>query len=244
MKKTFAALLFSNYLFSQETIQLDRPDQTESVFVVPKNYLQAETGFMFEKINNTDKNFYLPTILWKYGLNNKVELRLITEFSKTITNSEKNYNLQPITLGFKTALIEEKGIIPKISFIGGIEIGKNEILQRKIVIPEFRFTFQNTINEKTSLGYNLGMTWNEELLETYLYTFTLGKTITQKLNYFVEMYGFISPNQTADQRINGGVTYLVNNDFMLDTSAGIGLSKISPKYFLSMGISYRLKLGK
>jgi hypothetical protein len=83
------------------------------------------------------------------------------------------------------------------------------------------------------------MFWNENLQETYLYTFALGKTITQ-LNYFVEMYGFISPDLPADNRINGGFTYLVNNDFMLDTSAGIGLSEISANTFL-LEILYRIK---
>lgn len=242
MKKVLALILLSNFLYSQDIIQLDRPDQTETVFVVPKNFLQIESGFMYEKTNETDKHLHLPTILWKYGLNDKVELRVITEFSKTITNTENIYQLQPISLGFKTALIEEKGIIPKISFIGKAELRKSEILQRKTITPAFRFTFQNNINNKTSLGYNLGMFWNEDLQETYLYTFALGKTITPKLNYFVEMYGFISPDQSADHRINGGFTYLVNTDFMLDTSAGIGLSDTSAKYFISLGISYRIKL--
>ena len=244
MRKIFFTLFFSNFLFSQETIQLDRPDQTETVFVVPKNYIQLESGFMYEKTTETDKHLHLPTILWKYGLNDKVELRIITEFSKTITNSENKYELQPVSLGFKTALIEEKGLIPKISFIGKAEIRKSEILQRKTITPAFRFTFQNNINDNTSLGYNLGMFWNEDLQETYLYTFAYGKTITPKLNYFVEIYGFFNPEQKADNRINGGFTYLVNKNFMLDTSAGIGLSEISAKYFISLGISYRIKFGK
>lgn len=237
-------LLVGNLLFSQDVIQLDRPDQTETVYVVPKKYLQAETGFMYEKANKTDKHFHMPSILWKYGLNDKVELRLITEFSKTISTSENAYELQPISLGFKSALIEEKGIIPKISFIGKVEFVKSEILQKKAIIPAFRFTFQNNINPKTSIGYNLGIIWNEELKETYIYTFTIGKVITNKLNYFLEMYGFISQGLRADHRINGGITYLVNKNFMLDTSAGIGLSKKSIKNFISLGISYRIKLFK
>ncbi|MFN8362934.1 MAG: hypothetical protein U0T85_04755 [Cloacibacterium normanense] len=47
------------------------------------------------------------------------------------------------------------------------------------------------------------MFWNEDLHETYLY-FSLGKH-SPKLNYFVEIYGFVSPNQTADTRLNGGL---------------------------------------
>jgi hypothetical protein len=91
------------------------------------------------------------------------------------------------------------------------------------------------------------MFWNEDLQETYLYTFAYGKTITSKLNYFVEIYGFFNPEQKADNRINGGFTYLVNKDFMLDTSAGIGLSEISAntlfhsEFFIALNSESNLK---
>ncbi len=50
----------------------------------------------------TDNHLHFPTILWKYGFNDKVELRVITNVSKTITNSD--YELQiPVSLGFKTS---------------------------------------------------------------------------------------------------------------------------------------------
>jgi hypothetical protein len=38
--------------FAQEQIETDRPDQTESPATVPHRYLQAETGFMYEKVHN------------------------------------------------------------------------------------------------------------------------------------------------------------------------------------------------
>ena len=49
MKKAITTVLFANFLNAQETIQLDRPDQTESVYVVPKNYLQTEMASCLKK---------------------------------------------------------------------------------------------------------------------------------------------------------------------------------------------------
>ena len=95
MKKAITTVLFANFLQAQETIQLDRPDQTESVYVVPKNYLQTEMGFMFEKTNRENNHFHLPTILWKYGFNDKVELRVITEFSLSTTPSSVFMSYNP-----------------------------------------------------------------------------------------------------------------------------------------------------
>lgn len=240
MKKLIVFLFLSDLLFSQETIQLDRPDQTETVAIVPKNYLQAEAGFSFEKVNALENNYTLPSILWKYGLNNIVELRLTTE----VSHSQNQYKLEPISIGFKTHLIEEKGIIPEVSFIGETEIAKNEITLRNTLIPSFRFTFQNNLTETTCLAYNLGIEWDQNITENYIYTLTLGTSITKKLNCYLEAYGFLSPYKPADHRIDGGFTYLVNKDYMLDASSGIGLSNTSPLYYFALGISYRINLRK
>ncbi|MBC7555707.1 MAG: hypothetical protein H7195_01965, partial [Chryseobacterium sp.] len=60
----------------------------------------------------------LPTLLTKYGISTHTELRLITELNYNKSSNQNRFGLQPVTIGFKTSLIEEKGIIPKISFIG------------------------------------------------------------------------------------------------------------------------------
>lgn len=244
MKKLTLFFFMSDLLYSQETIQLDRPDQTETVAIVPKNYLQAEAGFLFEKVNTNESNYSLPSVLWKYGLNNIVELRLITEYSLSKDGLQNPYKLEPISIGFKTHLMEEKGIIPEISFIGHLSYIKNLTTERKNAVPSFRFTLQNTLSENTSLGYNLGIEWDETHQETYIYTLTVGSTITQKMSYYLEAYGFFNTLKTADQRIDGGFLYVINKDFVIDFSGGIGLSKISPKYFMALGISYRMNLGK
>lgn len=244
MKKLIWLLLLPKTIYSQKTIQLDRPDQTETVAIVPKNYLQEEAGFILEKSKNSEVDYLLPSILWKYGLNNIVELRLLTEFKLNLPNNQYSYQLQPIAIGLKSHLIDEKGAIPSISFIGEAEITKNNVSGKKMLIPSFRFTLQNTITKNMSLGYNLGIEWNEEMQETYIYTLTIGQSITKKINYYLEIYGFLNPYKTADHRIDGGFTYLINNDFMIDISSGIGLSKISISHYYSLGISYRLKLNK
>jgi len=68
-----------------EPIQADRPDQTETPAIVPRGMFQVETGFTFQKNDEISKTNTLPTALWKYGVNENFELRLITEFI-----SEKN----------------------------------------------------------------------------------------------------------------------------------------------------------
>ena len=233
-------------LFGQSLppIQLDRPDQTECPFITPKKYIQIENGFTFETFDQSQKSYNYPSTLWKYGVNEKFELRLITELVSEKTNTNTNSGILPITIGFKTSLFEENGFIPKTSFIGHIttsNIGSKEF-QTKYIAPSFRFTMQHTLTNKISLAYNLGAEWNGENAEhSYIYTITTGFSLVDKIGCYGELYGFIPSDKQADHRFDCGFTYLVNNDFMVDISGGFGLTENSPKNYISLGLSYRFK---
>lgn len=236
-----------NGSFAQElpSIQTDRPDQTECPFIVPINYFQLENGFTYEKTNNESSQIVAPTILTRFGINDHFELRLITEFSIEDDFSNNISGINPILIGFKTRLFEEKGILPITSFIGHIGIPKagSKNFQTLYYAPEFRFTMQHTLSEKQSLSYNLGAEWNGETAEpTFIYTLTSGYTLTEKIGCYIEFYGFCPQLSKPDHRFDAGLTYLLNPNHQFDISGGFGLSKISPKYYLSLGYSFRFKI--
>ncbi|HNP53823.1 MAG TPA: hypothetical protein PKK69_04380, partial [Ferruginibacter sp.] len=64
------------------SIDTDRPDQTESAFIVPKQYFQTEWGFYYEKPASGETHWQYPAALWKYGVSDRFELRLITEIDR------------------------------------------------------------------------------------------------------------------------------------------------------------------
>ena len=252
MKKYYLILLLFELFFcsklsaqSLQPIQLDRPDQTECPFITPENYIQAESGFNIENVSADRQLLTTPTVLWKYGVNKKFELRFITELITDKNNSDKFTGLAPVTFGFKTALFEEKGIIPKTSFIGHITTATmgSEKLQTKYIAPSFRFTMQHTISDKMVLAYNLGAEWNgEAAAQTYIYTLTTGFSLTEKLGMYTELYGFKTAYTKADHRFDGGFTYLINDDFIADISGGFRLTDNAPKNYISLGLSYRFKV--
>ena len=236
-------------LFAQTLppIQLDRPDQTECPFITPKKYIQVENGFSVEKINSNQRTFIHPTSLWKYGVNERFELRLITEFISQKNNSVVNTGLSPITIGFKAALLEEKGIVPKTAFIGHITTPKlgSKNFHTTYIAPSFRFVMQHTLSPRLSLSYNLGAEWDgENAAETGIYTLTTGFGITDKLGVYAELYGFLPKDNRPDHRCDAGLTYLLNDDLIVDISGGFGISENSPKNYLALGISYRFKVVK
>ena len=79
-------------------------------------------------------------------------------------------------------MIAEKGLTPKISFIGHIFLfSKNDESQGRVV-PSFKFELENKLSENFTLVYNLGMEWDNNLKENYIYTVTFAKSITSKID--------------------------------------------------------------
>ena len=237
-------LFFTSLCFSQKIkpLEADRPDQTETPAIVPIGMFQAETGFTFQKNDSQSRTFSLPSTLWKYGITNNIELRLITEFVYEKTNNQKTSGLTPVFIGFKINLCEEKGLLPKTSFIGHVSLSNAAYSNYKtnFSAPEFRFTMQHTLSEKMSLGYNLGCEWDGfTSVPTYVYTLTTGYSITENLGSYIELFGFVPENDRANHNFDGGLTYLINDNFMIDASSSIGLTDNAPEHYFALGFSIR-----
>jgi hypothetical protein len=67
-----------------------------------------------------------------------------------------------------------------------------------------------------------------------------GFTITEKFGSYIEFFGFAPQNDRANHSFDGGITYLVNNNFMLDLSSGIGISDNAPEQYVAFGFSFRI----
>ncbi|MBL7887165.1 MAG: transporter [Flavobacterium sp.] len=238
-------LFISTTIFSQnqESIQTDRPDQTETATLVAKGMFQVETGFSVQKndVNSTTQT--LPSTLWKYGVNDHFELRLITEFTHEKLFNEKVSGFNPILIGCKIKIADQKGIVPKTSFIGHISLPNvaSKEFKSEYFAPEFRFVMQHTLSKKVSLSYNLGAEWDGFSPEpTFIYTVATGYSITEKIGSYIELFGFAPQQQTANHNFDGGFTYLISSNFMVDASAGVGITENAPDHYWALGFSFRL----
>jgi len=227
----------------KDPIQTDRPDQTETPAIVPKGMFQVETGFSFQKNDSSSKLNTLPSTLWKYGVNENFELRLITEFITESLNGESTSGLNPILIGCKIKISEEKGFWPKTSFIGHVLISNfaSSDYKTDYYAPEFRFVMQHTLSEKISFSYNLGAEWDGFSPQpTFIYTIATGYSFTDRLGSYIELFGFAPQKDKANHSFDGGITYLINNNFMLDLSSGIGLTNNAPENYVAIGFSFRI----
>src|SRR5687767_7409305 len=118
------AFLFLNYMATYNIlaqkdstmivapIETDRPDQTETASIVPKGYFQMENGFSIER-TYPGYVYTHPSTLWKIGVNENFELRVITEYINIqLDPNPKVDGLLPVQVGFKSKLLDQKGIIP------------------------------------------------------------------------------------------------------------------------------------
>jgi hypothetical protein len=230
-----------------DPIRADRPDQTETSYLVPDGYFQMELGF---SITDTDPGFIYsyPSALWKYGLTDNFELRLITQYITIQKEPNPNQNgFLPLAAGLKARLSEQKGILPKVSFIGHIRVPGvvSDEFESTWLAPDLKLAFDHTVSDFFSVGYNAGLFWDGENPEPFFtYTLTTGYQITKRLGLFAEVYGASRQRDQDPMQLyaDAGLTYLIGNDFLLDVSASQGLTEDANLRYVSAGFSYRFKL--
>ncbi len=249
IKLTFLFTLLVKINFAQEgKIETDRPDQTETPFLTPKNWIQLEAGFNIQQNIKNSFEYLSPTLLSKIGLNKKIELRLITT---VVTNKVKGAfstftqkGLAPVEIGAKVFISEEKKAMPKTSLIFHFALPKfaSKSFQSNKVAPNFRFVMQNTLSKTVGLGYNIGAEWDGFTnTPTWIYTFAPGFTISEKWYGYIEAFGFINKSESPQHSIDGGLGYFLNDNIKLDVSSGFGISEAAPNWYFSLGGSLRFK---
>jgi len=255
--KKFIVFIFSLFtlltIYAQdEAIDTDRPDQTESVNIVPKKWFQFEVGFNIQGNEKNAHEYLTPTLLNKYGLTDRIELRLITTL---ITNSYmlipqgtvSKTGIDPIEVGAKISLMQEKKLVPKTSFlfhfaIPGFASKGNNI---NLIAPNFRFIFQKSLGKNFALGCNLGAEWDGiSNKPAYIYTLSPGLNFADKWYAYIEAFGAIKKNELPEHSFDGGLAYNVSNNLKLDISSGFGVTKAAPNWYTAIGISKRFRAGK
>jgi len=153
----------------------DRPDATEASSTVGKGVFQIETGGFYESFeenvfgfNTKLESYTLNTMLLRYGILDNMEFRL--------------------------GITEEKGALPEIALLLHVNhqffAGKDYATAS--TGTDFRFSLAHTLSEKSSLGYNLGMSWNGNTTrENFLYTIAYGYSISDKMGAYADIIGML-----------------------------------------------------
>jgi hypothetical protein len=123
-----------------------------------------------------------------------------------------------------------------------LPFGDKLIADKNKIVPDFRFSMSHTLSEKLSLGYNIGMEWESNTdFPIYVYTATVGAVLGPRIGAYVETFGNFAYSSLPESYADGGFTFNMFPDLQLDASGGVGLNEFSNDYFISAGLSFRLR---
>jgi hypothetical protein len=240
--------------FSQDLpdIGTDRPDQSEASSTVPKKTLQIESGFVWQgdKQNQSSvRNLDVFNTLLRYGIFDNWELRVglnIADVNISPDDGSPDTNLRglvPVALGTKIYITKQKGAIPELAFLATLTIPNTGSKDFDILnmASDFRFAMGWDLSERFSAGANIGAQWNTIVPGgSGFYSAVVGVSIIDPIGAFIEVYGWLPENELPDHRMDAGFTFLLRRNLQLDVSGGLGLSDISPDYFVNAGVSWRI----
>lgn len=229
----------------------DRPDATESPTTIPQGFLQIETGAFydtFEENNTTASTYGYNTTLLRYGVLDNFEFRLGWNFEEIrfkvnetdVANVESGFS--PLLVGMKVAIASEKGWLPEMGLLGHLYLPftASRDFRPEHTGIDFRFSFNHTLSERSSLAYNLGAQWVEDTSEAaYVYTLVYGYSITEKIGFYAELYGDLPESNRANHFWDTGFTYLLQKNVQLDATVGRSFTP-GQDLLLSAGISVRI----
>ncbi len=257
IKCIFAAILsfvIVHFSFAQDdnTIIAERPGFTNPPQVVPKKSIQIESGFYYEYDKDKNSgietgNYLYPGTLFRYGLLKRMELRLEIDAAGLTTTINGNKStvsgLNAVTIGSKIYICKQKKVRPETAFVFSLTLpyfGK-DVFRPQYPAPGLAFYCMNTLNDKSNIGYNLGMQWNGNDANPVIYfSFSPAYNFSSKFGGFVEIYSFFAKGQIPDFRSSAGISYIPIPNLQLDVYGGPGIAGPFTNYFISAGVSLRL----
>lgn len=244
----FCAMLTVNYAISAQTIITDRPDQTESSSTVEQGSLQIESGILLGSAKDdlfSEEVFLAPTMLWRYGITNGVELRLLTEFAsvKNKLNSQKINGIADLQIGTKVQILKKKEINTEIAFLSHaiLPTAKDELSLNEIGTIN-KLSISHVIKDNVGLGYNIGYDYFGYGNGDFTYSLAVGIGITDAFGFYLEPYGAIVDFETHEASFDAGIAYLLQDNVQLDFSFGTGINHTMN--YISVGCSINIAKSK
>lgn len=248
LRFTLIFLLFGK-LFYTQNISTDRPSNTDNSSTLNKGIFQVETGILKSNLYNLEPrevNYTLPTMLLRYGLSSKVEVRLLEEYNFLRLVSDTLHLNNPITginsiqIGTKVQLFKKNESPFELSFLTHFNLPKFSKSAKSLenttkLLASYKFN--NSLSLGTSLFY--GNDYLNNGNHNYNYSLILSKSIKTKFSIFLETYGTKTHSTKFLHSIDTGLAYLIKENFQLDFYFGSGLNH--NVIFGSFGLSWYLK---
>lgn len=251
----FGCICYSAFAQNSEVIRTSRPGQAFVPFTTGKNVFQVQTGitsggFEDDDLDQSGDNIdyiaaFRYSVLENFEIRSSFRLRR-DEIEITETNAVNTVELGGLSfwnVGVRYNIIEGTGFQPSFGFQTEVALNVvDEDYNTEEIAPSFMLMHSQALSETFTLTTNWGVAWNgNDNDPAGLYVINVAFPITDKLGGFIENYGTLVGGD-LDARWDTGLGYLINNDFQLDISGGLGRNQGLTDWFIDAGISWRVKL--
>lgn len=222
----------------------DRPDFTETSFVVPLHSLQLESGFTYtDESGPAGHVLNLPELLLRYGFGRRTELRLgVPDYIRSRGAGSRGDDFGDLYLGFKQQLGPPDAsygfaLIPALTLpTGGGRVSSGA------VDPEMVVTWSKDLSERWSVGGILGFGWpteNGERRFSFFPTVSFARSLSERWGTFLEWAGEFPERGRSSQVLHHGYTYALSPVSQLDLHFGAGITREAPDFFIGAGYAVR-----
>lgn len=223
----FISLAATTHCLAQtENINTDRPDQSDGVYTVPKHLFQLEDGVTLAE------ETFLNNFMLRYGLTSSTEIRLVSDAGRELEAK----GFKPLTLSAKQRIMKQRGVLPALTFVGYVAFEKiaSPDFQGCQIPVELKLAFENELNDRLSISYNVGTSDEFEALNL---TFNFGYSPTNRVSTFVEYFSTFTQSVAA-HNVDLGILFVVKPQLQFDLAGGASLDDLGEGLYTTFGVSY------
>jgi hypothetical protein len=239
-----------------EPLVADRPGEAETTSIVPQGVFQLEGGFKFERQTGGDEpdtdTWTVPELLLRIGILPVAELRLSADgFVHEDRVGAPNHSCgSDLELGAKLRFFDQEGLRPTTAVLAALSFPTGgRAVTSDGFDPRGTLLLNWELGESLGLDANLGFAGPTQGVNDSRRVFemrpalSLEASIGQRSSGFIEYFSTLKPGDGADEHsIDAGVTHLLSDEIQIDFSAGVGLNRAAPDFFIGAGIAWRFPL--
>lgn len=251
------ALLFDRIpeIAEEREMETDRDAFTPATSTVGKKKTIFESSYSFIDNRDVADTHSLPELLLRYGLNDRIELRLGWNFEvggagDIVSGSEGSEGFDgrieresQILFGIKAAITEQDGWRPKSAAILQGYTPTSGVAPATDVVAAYTFGWElaNRWRLDSSMRYGTEHSANDAFNQ-WAPSVVLRVPINDKWHVHAEYFGIYSQGAERDFSrafISPGMHYLLTPNLELGVRLGWGITQDAPKVFSNVGIGWR-----
>ncbi len=240
----------------------DRPDKTESPYIVDAGHYQIEVDLLsysldrynVERADRTVDTFAIALTNFKVGLLNNMDLQVIVESYNIQRTKDRDAKSRDTISGFGDTLVRLKinfwgndggdtafGVIPFVKFPTNQHDLGNHAVEGGVILPfAIKLPHEFDLGAETAVSYARNEN-NSDYHAEFINSITVGHAIVGELSGYVEFFSAVSTERQSEWvgTFDFGVTYKLTPNVQLDAGLNVGLTRSADDLNPFVGLSLR-----